>query len=98
MNPTKTCLWCKTEKPLPEFVKNARSKGGYMAHCKECNRKKYYLKQKIAHVPYAEAEPRLTITGNRTVHRCSWTEINGNRGTGQRVAANHGCFASSEMV
>ena len=35
---TKICRECKEEKPIEEFTKHKRMKGGYDNICKECNR------------------------------------------------------------
>lgn len=34
---TKVCSKCGIEKPIEEFVKNAKIKSGYSSHCKECH-------------------------------------------------------------
>ncbi|MHB8915373.1 MAG: hypothetical protein ACYC4K_06125 [Thiobacillus sp.] len=49
-----------------------------------------------------ENEPKypdgITIIGNRLIHKCPEKRPGAYRGTGQRPGANHGGFASSEMV
>lgn len=46
---TKTCRWCKREKPLDEFYEDPKNKRKYVAFCKQCSNarsKKYYLQNK----------------------------------------------------
>lgn len=42
---TKTCLWCKMEKPLTDYHNSAANKDGKNHYCKECIRARYWGKK-----------------------------------------------------
>lgn len=55
---TKVCSKCEKEKPLDEFNKLIRGKGGRRAQCKTCDHQ--YRKQRGLQIPQTTAKYQLT--------------------------------------
>lgn len=52
---TKVCSKCGIEKPIEDFVKNAKMKDGYANHCKECHRLYDASLKQVKDAPKVEA-------------------------------------------
>lgn len=55
----KQCVTCKKAKPLSEFTRHAKAKGGYFKSCKTCMGKLISAgRQKTSEKPYHSPEPK----------------------------------------